>query len=676
MQTTTLLFIFGAALVALLLALFQYHFRNKRKGTLAKALALLRFLSLFGLLVLLINPKFSKNEYTIEKTNLVVLSDNSSSVATSGQEMSDLVDQLNRTAAISDRFQVHNYQFGTALEEQQDSLSFNDRNTNISKALTAIKEIYSNTSTVAVLFTDGNQTLGTDYGFLGSSLKFPVLPVVIGDTTRYEDLRIDQVNVNRYAFLKNKFPIELFVTYEGRAATTAQLTISVDGNTKYRETLSFADGNGTETVNALLDAETVGVKTISVGLQPLENERNIANNQKQMAVEVIDEKTNVAIISTIVHPDIGALTKAIESNEQRSVSLKRPTTSTSELEDVDIFILYQPDASFKGVFDYIRQKKASSFIVGGNKTDWRFFNSVQSEVRVEDGYPNQEISPILNPSFSKFDISSVSVMDFPPLESDAGAIVASGDVDVLISMMIRGRDINSPLFMAKEEAEGKKLFLFGENIWKWRIQSFRNDQNFENFDLLISKMMLYLSDNDAKKRLNLEYKRVYDGNGDSKITATYFDEAFVFDTNATVVLRLKERENGFSKEIPMLLQNGFYEADLLGIPAGTYDFTVSVEEENRSASGSFTILDFDVEQQFLSSDYQKLKQFATTTGGALYFPSGIDSLIAQLTSANEFAPTQKSSKNVVSLIDFRILMALIVAFLASEWFIRKYNGLI
>lgn len=676
MQTTTLLFIFGAAIVALLVTLFQYNFRTKRKGNLAKTLSFLRFLSLFGLLVLLINPKFSKNEYTIEKTNLVVLSDNSTSVAASKQQIGDLIDKLNGTEAIAERFNVKNYQFGAELEEQQDSLTFNDHNTNISKAFVSTREIYNNTSTVAIVLTDGNQTLGTDYGFLGGSLKFPVFPVVIGDTTRYEDLRIDQINVNRYAFLKNKFPVELFVTYEGRSSTTAQLTISVDGTTQYRETLSFTDSNGTQTVNALLDATTVGVKTISVRLQPLENERNTANNQKQVAVEVIDEKTNVAIISNIVHPDIGALTKAIESNEQRSVSVKKPTTTGNDLEEVDIFILYQPDATFKGVFDYIRQKKASSFIVGGNKTDWRFFNSVQPQVRVEDGYPNQEISPILNPSFSKFDISTISLADFPPLESDAGAIVASGDAEILISMMIRGRDVNSPLLIAKEEPEGKKLFLFGEDIWKWRIQSFRNDQNFENFDLLIGKLMLYLSDNESKKRLNVDYKRIYDGSGDSRITATYFDEAFVFDTNATIVLRVKGRKNRFSKEIPMLLQNGFYEADLLGIPAGTYDFTVSVEEENRSTSGSFTILDFDVEQQFLSSDYQKLKQLANTTGGALYYPSGIDSLIAQLTSANDFAPTQKSSKNVVSLIDFRILMALIAAFLALEWFIRKYNGLI
>ncbi|CAN0598318.1 unnamed protein product, partial [Ectocarpus sp. 12 AP-2014] len=42
---------------------------------------------------------------------------------------------------------------------------------------------------------------------------------------------------------------------------------------------------------------------------------------------------------------------------------------------------------------------------------------------------------------------------------------------------------------------------------------------------------------------------------------------------------------------------------------------------------------------------------------------------------NTYVPTEKSTENIVSLIDFEILLAIIVFALASEWFIRKYNGL-
>lgn len=676
MQTTTLLLIIAAALVSLALVFFQYYFKTKQKGKLLIILSFLRFLGVFGLFILLINPKFSKSEYTIEKTNLVVLADNSTSLAAFESQVSSLIEKVTSTDRISKRFEVKSYRFGNGLQELNDSLSFQEKNTNISKALSSIKDIYSNTNTAVVLLTDGNQTIGADYGFQGNSLKFPVYPIVIGDTTSYEDVRVDQINVNKFAFLKNKYPIEVFVSYDGDAAISSVLSIAINGKTAYRETLKLSNTNSTKVVNTLLDANTVGVKSVSVTALPIENERNTANNSKQVAIEVIDEKTNVAIISNILHPDIGALTKSIESNEQRSVSLLKPTVKTKDLEEIDIFILYQPNRTFKQVFDFIKQKKASSFVIGGNKTDWTFLNKVQPEIQVQDGYPNQEIAPIFNPSFSKFDISDISMDGFPPLESDAGIVNVTGDSDALVSMRIRGRDMQTPLLLAKESAESKKLVLFAENIWKWRMQSFRNDQNFENFDKLVSKLILYLANSSAKNRLNIDYQRIYDGSNDSKITATYFDEAFIFDSNATILLSIKGKDTDFSKTIPMLLKNGYYEADLLAIPGGAYNFTVTVKDENRSKSGNFSILDFDVEQQFLSADYKKLLQLANTTNGALYFPSETDSLLKELSDSNRFAPTQKGTKNVVSLIDFRILMALIAAVLAIEWFIRKYNGLI
>ena len=43
---------------------------------------------------------------------------------------------------------------------------------------------------------------------------------------------------------------------------------------------------------------------------------------------------------------------------------------------------------------------------------------------------------------------------------------------------------------------------------------------------------------------------------------------------------------------------------------------------------------------------------------------------------NRYQTIQKSNKNTVPLIDFKILLLVIVLSLAIEWFLRKYNGLI
>ena len=126
----------------------------------------------------------------------------------------------------------------------------------------------------------------------------------------------------------------------------------------------------------------------------------------------------------------------------------------------------------------------------------------------------------------------------------------------------------------------------------------------------------------------------------------------------------------------LLLKGGFYEVDLGSLPVGNYSFKVTVNTKNQSKSGNFTILDFNVEKQFSSSNYMKLNQLSKDSGGAVFYPNEIDSLIQNIASDERFVPTQKGKENVVSLIDFRILLALIVFVLALEWTIRKYNGLI
>ncbi|MGB7393788.1 MAG: VWA domain-containing protein, partial [Pricia sp.] len=179
-----------------------------------------------------------------------------------------------------------------------------------------------------------------------------------------------------------------------------------------------------------------------------------------------------------------------------------------------------------------------------------------------------------------------------------------------------------------------------------------------------------------RERLTLDYTSVYKGSSEASIRATYFDKTYVLDANATIDLRLKNANTDATNEVPMLFKGSYYEADLSNLAPGTYSFTASVRNETLSKSGSFTILDFDVEKQLISTDYKKLARLAQNTGGQSYFPKRAEALFADLAQDRRFLPVQKGEQNVVSLIDFKILLALIAAALAAEWFIRKYNGLI
>ncbi|SNY99856.1 VWA domain-containing protein [Flagellimonas pacifica] len=677
MEIKTVLLIILAAIVALTVVVYQYFYKNSKKGQLKVILAGLRFIALFSALLLLVNPKFTKQDYFLEKANLILLVDDSESIleATDKNTITDKVNKVVADEKLNNRFEIQQYAFGTKLQ-QVDSLNFEWKNTDIEKALSTTDEIFANNTNAIVLFTDGNQTLGRDYAFTSLSGDLSVYPVIVGDTTTYEDISIGLVNSNTYAFLKNKFPVEATVFYNGTKSISKTLTIAVNGELVHRERLTFGANENSKTVTKLIEAKSIGVKSIKIEMEPLDNEKNKFNNSKQTAVEVIDEKTNVAIISDMSHPDIGALKKSIETNEQRSVSILKPTVAEDRLATVDLFILYQPNHKFKSVYDFIAKSKSNSFTICGTKTNWGFLNQAQENFFKENYNQNEEILPVLNSAFGVFGLGNFEVKDFPPLENNFGSIELKKNGETILYQKIKGIELDNPLFSIFVEGKQKEAILFGENIWKWRVQSYRNDQNFENFDDFIGKLMVYLSSNDQRSRLELDFPLIFANTSVARIRASYFDESYSFDSDANIKITVKDSANDFSRESPMLLKRSFFEVDLSDLEAGDYVFTVTVEGENLKRSGSFKILDFNPEKQMISANYNKLQRLAINTNGKVYFPEDIDLLISDLSKSEQYTPIQKSKQNVVSLIDFKVLLGLIVLALSLEWFIRKYNGLI
>ncbi|MDF0705648.1 VWA domain-containing protein [Flagellimonas okinawensis] len=677
MELSTVLLIVLAVAAALTLVYFQYIYKNPKKGSLKIILAALRFITLFCGLLLLINPKFVSKDYFVEKANLILLVDNSTSMddASSREEISQVIEQIKQNSAINEKFTVHQYGFGNSITST-DSIQFNKGNTDISQALSTLNEVFVNGNNAIVLFSDGNQTLGRDYEYTTLTENSSVFPVIVGDTTQYEDVSVGLINVNKYAFLRNSFPIETTIRYQGSRTVSSTVTIFINGGRVHQERINLSATNNSQTLNTLVEAQSVGIKTIKIDVSALENERNSANNSKETAIEVIDEKTNVAIISDMLHPDIGALKKSIESNEQRTVTLLKPTASQAELEDMGLLVLYQPNLNFRSVYEFLNNSGGNYFTITGSKTDWNFLNQTQKSFTISGSRQPEDILPVLNNTFGLFGLGDFNVDGFPPLKGTLADIQLKKENELVMTQQLQGINLEKPLFAFLSESGTREAVLFGEDIWRWRAQVYRNDQSFDSFDDFIGNLMVYLSSNKKRNRLELDYELVFDNASMAKIRASYFDESYQFDANATISISLTGKENEFSRVSPLLLKGSFYEVDLSDLEAGEYEFTVTVQDENLNRSGTFRILDFNPEKQIISSNYVKMGRLADKNNGQLFYLDMLEELQNTLTTSQQFLPVQKSRDNVVSLIDFRILLGLIILSLTTEWFIRKYNGLI
>jgi len=676
MHIQTVLLIIAAFLIALGAAFFQYY-SSKASLKLRLSLTFLRFLSLFSGLVLLIDPEFSKNSYQTEKANLLVLVDGSSSISNLGEEdeVIKLMDIFSQETGLQDKFSTYPYLFSKGVQSL-DSIQFQGNVTDIFNGLKTIKETFTNDKNAIVLITDGNQTYGQDYEYFSLNDQSKLNAVVIGDTTSYQDVAVGLINSNRYAFLDNQFPLEVQTTYSGKSNVRVEAKISIDGRIVHRESINFSPDKGSHTIKTTIKALSTGIKTIEVFLEKLDSEKNVQNNSKEIAIEIIDEKTVVGIISSFKHPDIGALKKAIESNQQRQVVFLPPNAPEEELEMVDVFILYQPNDQFENIYGVLDKRGGGSFTITGTQTDWNFLNEKLQHFRMDNFGQEEEILPDTNEAFEIFDISSFSLEGLPPLKGALGELSFGAQPKVIAYQKIRGVNLEAPLFFVlDEDQDNKKAFLLGENIWKWRLTTYRNQQDFSSFDELIGKLIFFLSNSEKKERLRLDYENIYENASEAVIRASFFDKAYNFEKNANLYLNITGN-NEFTRDIPMLLLGNQYQVDLSDLEEGEYTFTVSETREGISKSGQFKILDFDLENQFMSSNHLKLGRLAQQNSGNLYYPDQTQQLIQDLMNDNHFLPVQKSTRNVVSLIDFRIILGIVVLALASEWFLRKYNGLI
>lgn len=675
MTTTTILFLLLSVIIAAGLSFYQYLYKVKNQSKLYWFLAFLRFISLFSIFLLLINPIISRKITEIKKTPLPIVVDNSKSISElkATKEAAELYLKIAENKAITEKYDVQLFSFDDEFKSLE-KLDFKGNQSHIDGVANNLKQLYRSTKYPIVLFTDGNQTMGNDYVFSFQE-NTSVLPVVLGDTTTVFDLKINQINVNKYAFFKNKFPVEVFLQYNGNQTISTTFAIQNGSQTVYKQAVTFSKDKKAQSISVLLNSDKVGIAKYKAVISSNVKEKNTVNNAKNFAVEVIDQRSEIALISAINHPDLGALKRSIETNQQRKVSIVNPNEIKS-LQGYNVLILYQPNASFQSVFEQNKAAQINTFIITGTATDFSFLNKMQEDLMFKMSAQKEDYLATFDSNFNLFAQSNIGFENFPPLEHNFGAISIKSNVNTLLSARIRNVQLPNPLLTFTENGSKRNAYLLGENIWKWRLENHLTKKSFDDFDLFTDKIIQFLVSNASKKNLNVSYESFYNSGENIEIIAEYFNKNYEFDDKAQLTIQVVNSKTKAAKKYDLLKATNSFKVNLDGLEAGNYTFKVTEKQSNSSFSGSFEVLDFEIEKQFVNPDKNRLEQLASNTNGAVFYPNQIEKLILSLIENENYIPTQKETIKKTPLIDWIWLLILVVLSLATEWFVRKYNGLL
>lgn len=673
MQITTILYLILALLLSLSVAFFQYYYNVKNKQKVTVLLFVLKTLSLFLLILLLINPKIETAIIKNEKPILSVLVDNSKSIPffKEAQNVKEIVANIQLYKGLNDKFLRNEFSFGKNLQVL-DSLSFLENQTNIANAITSVNELNKGKIAPIILISDGNQTIGNAYEFLNS--KQPIYPIIIGDTTKYVDVKIAQLNVNKYSYIQNKFPVEMILNYEGNETVKTQLSIFYKGKTVFKKDVSFSSDKKSATITANLTSKKEGLQYYTASLKEIKNEKSTKNNRKSFSVEVINEQTKVLILTSILHPDIGAFKKSIESNKQRAVTFSLIDKFKGQIKDFQLIVLYQVDAKFNSIITQLKENNSNYLFVSGSNTDWNFINKKQLGFRKNAINQTENYGATYNATFLTFFQEDIGFNDFPPLKDQFGEVTITKEHQTLLYQNVNGIQTKQPLVSIFDSNNQKSAVLFGEGIWKWRAASFLKTNSFHDFDQFMGNLVQFLASNKKRSRLKVTTESLYPANSTIDISAFYTDKNYQFDARAALEITLTNLETKEVIKTPFSLINNSYQVEIENLTSGNYAFKVEVLGQKINKKGRFKISDYQIEEQFTNANVNKLQQLAQKTGGKLYYKNQIDDLIKSILENNSFYTVQKSSIKQQNLIDWKWILFFVITLFTVEWFVRKYHG--
>lgn len=675
--------------VCLLLGFLYAYFLYKKdarfdevKPLIKKTMFGARFVLIALLSFLLLSPFIQTLFNKTEKPIIIFAQDNSASIlmnkdsvfyTTSYQTKID--DFINKLA---ENFQVRKFTFGEELKDEK-TIDFSEKITNLSAVFEQIESKFYNQNVGAVILaSDGIYNQGVNPAYQTNSSMYSVYSLALGDTAVKRDVVLKEVNHNKITFLKNQFPFEVFGLAKKAKGQKTRLKITHNNTILYSKDYLIENDNYSISETILLDAKQVGTQQYRIELQSIDGETTLSNNVKDVFVEVLDGRQRVLILAHAPHPDIKALKQSIESNENYQVTNQLINEFDGNTKPYSLVILHQV-AENNVALKSIAESSLSAWYIVGAQSNESVFNQLNLGIKVNKsrGVFN-DILPKVDTQFPLFTLSEQTqntIKSFPPLLGLFGEYELKNNGYQLLNQKIGSVETNNPLFIFFQQNDKKNAVLFGEGIWKWRMQEFLMNKNNDATNELINKTVQFLSVKDDKSKFRIIYDNSYHENEELIIKAELYNDSYELINEPEVKLTV---ENSDNKKFNFLFNKTtkayFLNAGLL--PPGAYHFVAETVygEKKYTQKGKFQVLPLVLEANNTTADFQVLSNIAQKHGGKMFLPSQLDELAAEIEQNKNISSIIYEEQSIKDLINLKWIFFILLILLTLEWFLRKQQG--
>ena len=676
------------SLLAGLAAATVLYLRNKKQHY-GKALTAILFALrtlIVGLMVLLLfNPLIRQKFSTVEMPTVIVAHDNSSSVVLCKDSVFYKNDYQTQFEAFRNElnadFQTDEYLFGEEVRDF-DRIDFSDQLTDLSSLMSALNRRYYKRNVGAVLlFSDGIYNRGFEPELLAENFPYPIHTVVLGDTIAYPDLAVRDVHYNKVVSPGATFPVRVTVAARDLAGRKAQLTLKESGNLIEKRDIEIPSNRFSKEIDFMLDATKKGVMALDIEVSGIEGEEQLLNNVRHIYIEVLDQKYKLLCVAASPHPDLAALRSVLNDNYEVDFCFGKETLP--EFSNYDLVVLHQvPSAStdfnaLKSQLD--KNVKLPLFFIVGNDTDRDMLNKLQNVFALQPGATNtlMDIKAHQNTAFSTFTFDAKSeqiISKYPPLALPHTEINVLKSHDDLLLQEVMGLKSGLPLLSFARDGR-KMAFLFGTNIWRWRLFEYYQSKNHDVFDEMFSKSLKYLllSANDGSA---VYAKETYYSNEPVMITVELRNPNNELVTDPDMTIQIDNKLTGETYDYTFSKRDHDYELNAGLLPEGLYTFKVQAQmgERHVGVNGSFSVVAIGIEAQQLTADADRMRTLARLTNGNCYNARQLDQLAADLRNDTRITSVEHHESRFEDLIHSKWIFFVLIGLAAVEWVLRKMFG--
>ncbi|MBI5324082.1 MAG: hypothetical protein HZB41_02170 [Ignavibacteriae bacterium] len=679
----------------------------------------LRSIGLSLLLFIMFEPILTIIKGSSEPPKLVVLLDNSLSIAQS-DAVGDRKILYKNAINNSDFSSIEKENFKTAIfgnevyspdEFSLKEINYKGQMTDISKAIKWVSSKSENENIQAVLLiTDGAFNAGNNPIYDAEFLGKPIFTIGIGDSTQPKDVSIQSIITNENIYINNPIPVNVNIKVSGYNEGELNLKLLDNGSTIAEQKFTVNPDRKSFTAVFEYSPKQEGIRKLTATINSLNNEITNKNNSANEFVNVLKNKRKIAIFSGSINPDFSFVKNSflaekgvdvISFIQKKGSEFYDRQPNETDVKDAEMIVLigFPISETPANVIQIIKKElekgKPLLFIASQfldyNKLraleEYLPFTTISSKpqefLAIPDVKPEYASNPLLRVTGKDSDIDLWNQL--PPVFRTETFVKVKPESEIVSGLKVNNAPLKEPLILTRAFGNKKSVAFLCYGLFRWKLLGYASELSKgrtgtpDLLDIIIENSRKWLSTpQDNKQVIIRTTKKLYTNNETVEFLGQIYDAANTPIENANVLVKV----SGGNQERDLTLTsigNGRYSGKLDGLSESDYYFSgTAINNGNKIGSdkGRFNVGQIALEFQDLRMNSSLLRTISDRTGGKFYLPENAKSFLKDLENLKNFKPKSVTIRNESALWNLPLFLIISILCFGIEWFLRKRAGML